>query len=953
MAIVEANRSKQPRPGALPTEQPTSDLSGLTAGDHVMCVYTGKDDRRAILEQLLPDEGNRLFVFSSTHQPHAGRTVPLTLSPGIGLRSLCDLLGEQMVKAPQGARFAVEMADVAGEATPEALREYEAAVAELVRQHQVIVACLWDRERLPEDLIIRAAGLHGLIATADGVYSQRPSEAEAGSNMLDLCLERIAHSDRLRRHNRRHHALISSLWNAASTMVIMLDREGRIQRFNHTAEEITGYSADEVQGQDMWAFLVRSPDAQQARSLFNLFVATGGNLSGETNLLTKSGRQLCVAWNASSISGDGGEVASVVISALDVTARHEVQHALQDTTRQYQELVESVPSIIMRLDLQGRVTFINGFGGHCFGYAENDILGREAVGLLFPEIETGGRDIRQMLHELLTSHRQHEDGEAEALLHDGSRAWMHWSVTATRDADGRPTGLLGVGNDITDRKVAEEKLAASEQRFRELADMLPDMVYECDAHGIITYANQTLFEKLGYVPEDLKRNYAVLDMVAEDEVPLAREALKKVAGGHAETQQYSIKRADGTLLPVEIHSVASRDRNGMLIGFRGVIRDISNRQELEEAQRLAALGQLAAGVAHEFNNILAAMFGWAEMARNGEQESETQRRLVETVLLGAGRGADICKKLIKYARPVEPQRSPLQIEEPIRAALAIAERELEKAEIDVLCQFDTSGKCVLGDGGQLEQVFLNLIINARHAMRTGGKLTVTANCFPAADGHEEIVVSVSDTGSGIAADDLPRIFEPFFTTKTLERSEFSGSGLGLSVSKSIVKAHGGTIFAASREGYGTTFCLRFGAHDSTVELAADEPVAPEAAGNGSTGRKLLIAEDEKQILEVLRLALSRMGHEVHTAPSTEVALHKLQDGQFDLVITDLLMPGGGGNELLQVSRQMDNPPPILLITGMIEDKRLEQMMKQGVKACLRKPFSLSELMQTVDDLLSA
>lgn len=939
MSSPEARTQQVTAPAPVaPTDPLPQTLAGLKAGDHVCCLHAGEAGRAGVLEQLAAS---------------GGQVVVVRLPQGTDLAMVRELLAAQIAQGPAGARFAVDMAQVAGEMTLQALREHEAVVAALAEQHAVAVACLWDQTRLPDSVLVKATSVHTLVATPERLHTQRPSEAPNGAGLLDLYLERVAHNDRLRRHNRRHHSLISSLWNAASTMIIMLDREGRIQRFNHVAEQITGYSADEVAGQDMWDFLVRSPDAQQARSLFNYFITTGGNLSGETNLLTKSGRQLCAAWNASSICGDNGEVASVLISALDVTARHEVQHALQDTTRQYQELVESVNSIIMRLDLQGRATFVNEFGCGFFGYREHEVLGREAVGLLFPEVETGGRCLREMLQEVLQSGRPHEEGEVEALLRDGSRAWIHWSVTVTHDAEGKPTGLLGVGNDVTDRKLAEEKLAASERRFRELADMLPDMVYECDAQGIITYANQTLFEKLGYVPDDLKRRYSVLDMVADDELPVAREAFKQIAGGSAETKQYSIKRADDTVLPVEIHSVAMLDDDGKLLGFRGVIRDISNRQELEEAQRLAALGQLAAGVAHEFNNILAAMFGWAELARSGEQESETQRRLVETVLMGAGRGADICKKLIRYARPVEPQRSPLQIEDPIRAALAIADRELEQAEIQVLCRFTTGVKCVLGDSGQLQQVFLNLIINARHAMRNGGKLTITAHCAPIGEGREEIVVSVSDTGSGIAADDLPRIFEPFFTTKTLDRSEFSGSGLGLSVSQSIVKAHGGTIFAASREGYGTTFCLRFAAHDPTVEPAVDAPAEPVAASPNGSKRKLLVAEDEKQILEVLRLALSRRGHEVHTAPSTEAALSALQDADFDLIITDLLMPGGGGNELLQLSRRLENPPPILLITGMIEDKRLEQMMKEGVTACLRKPFTLNELMQTVDDLLSA
>lgn len=629
--------------------------------------------------------------------------------------------------------------------------------------------------------------------------------------------------------------------------------------------------------------------------------------------------------------------------------QREARAALRDTTRQYRELVENAASIIVRTDLEGRLTFFNEFAEAFFGYGVGEVLGRSVVGLLVPEVDSEGRDLRRLLGEVLDAPSGAEDGETEVIVRDGGPAWVHWTLRVMRDDAGRPSGLLAVGVDIGDYKRAEQQLQESAQRLRDMTDLLPDMVCEISTEGVVTYANQAVFDSLGYGPADLLRPYHMLDLVPEDQVEKARAAFDRLLAGGSGAGQYNLKCKDGTCLPVEINSAPVLGHDGEVTGIRGVIRDISDRKELEEAQRMAALGQLAAGVAHEFNNILAAMLGWAELARNS-REPETQRRLIDTVLTGASRGAEICKGLVSYARPVEPEQSVIAVSEPVQAALAIAARELDNANVIVDCDVETGDYCILGDPGQLEQVFLNLIINARHAMRGGGVLSIRAVRVPGGE-HGEILVTVSDTGSGIKAGDLPRVFEPFFSTKTVDHSEYRGSGLGLSVSQSIVRAHGGTISVRSTEGCGATFSLRFAAcRRSTLPATKSAPQTAE----GTPGRgKVLLAEDERHILDVMRTALRAMGHEVLAVGTTEAALSALQTESFDLVITDLVMPGGGGAKLVSASQQLPAPPPVLLITGVVEESRLEQMMRDGVKSCLRKPFSLHELMQAVDELMSA
>lgn len=933
-------------------------LHDLQPADHVSCLYCNAAEREELLVQAspaLPRIVTYFLVVNDVASP-SPTCVALPITEELSGEALVTYLRQQVTIArADGAsqvRFLIDIADL-GLCEVEGVLAHEQAMSQFVADTQAIVVCLWDRQRLSEDLLLTALRIHRQIATSSEMYENTGYCRDTADcqSMVNWYLEDLAQWHRLRRHQRRHSRLIHSLWNTACTMILVLDAQGRILRFNRVAEELVGYKAEEVVGRIIWEFLMPSAVVAELRERLAGLGTTTEPSEGETVLLTRNGRHLSVIWSASPLLDDDGTIGSVLISAFDVTTPRETQHALRTSIRRYRELVENVNSIIMETDLHGRVTFFNEFAEQFFGYSQSEVLGREVAGLLLPDIGCVA-DLRQFIEQIGEECTDYQSGETEALLRDGRRVWLHWTIRVIYDAYGEPSGLLAVGSDITRRKTTEQKLQASEQRFRELADMLPDMIYEARPDGIITYANQTTLNSLGYTLEDLPNGYSIYDMVSEEDLPQAYAATRRLLEGRStDSHQYSLRRHDGHFVPVEVHSAPIRDGDGRLLGFRGVIRDIGERKKLEDAQRMAALGQLAAGVAHEFNNILAAIFGWAELARH-ESTTTTQRRLVDTVIAGATRGADICKKLIRYARPTEPTRTPLRLEEPLQAALAIAERELEKAEIEVVCDFAQNAEYMLGDSGQLEQVFLNLIINARHAMARGGRLTVKTGFNSVAGGASEVTATITDTGAGINSNDLSRIFEPFFSTKTLDRSEFGGSGLGLSVSHSIVKAHGGTISVQSREGQGTTFTLRFAAFEGPVKETAPQ-LAPDWVQGSSTttGYRILVADDEQAILEILEAVLGEHGHQVEAVTSTDEALQALRQQTFDLLITDLVMPGGGGNELLAFTQKLRQPPPILLITGLIEDDQLHHMMRNGVSRCLRKPFSLQELVTTVEGLL--
>ena len=306
------------------------------------------------------------------------------------------------------------------------------------------------------------------------------------------------------------------------------------------------------------------------------------------------------------------------------------------------------------------------------------------------------------------------------------------------------------------------------------------------------------------------------------------------------------------------------------------IQDISAQKLAEEAYRLAAVGQLAAGVAHDFNNLLLAMGGTAQMVELGGCEPG---KLVDIVLKSTKSGANITKNLMAFARPDQPRGEVGYLEPSLDAALAVANRQLANAEIDVVRRYPAASRLVVFDATQMEQVFLNLVINASHAMPRGGTLTISTDYPSAGPEAGEAVIRIADTGTGIASEHLGHIFEPFFTTKgRMGESETPGSGLGLSVSHGLITAHDGTIAVRSEVGSGTTFEIRLPLTEEgeTVAAPEDDTVIARGAMEALKGARVLVAEDEADILLLRQQLFDAVGSELITAATAGEAIAALR-----------------------------------------------------------------------------
>jgi PAS domain S-box-containing protein len=507
-----------------------------------------------------------------------------------------------------------------------------------------------------------------------------------------------------------------------------------------------------------------------------------------------------------------------------------------------------------------------------------------------------------------------------------------------------------VSEDITERVQAMQALQESEQHCRELVesafDNAGDGIFIVDAAGHFLEANRVLVQRLGRTPESLPQT-SLDDVYGQGFLASLKQRVMAAAMDEPAVLEATERASDGVTIGVELS--ARRVNYHQQPALLAVVRDISERRRAEDAQRLAALGQLSAGVAHEFNNLLAAMMMKAELAAYRKSPDQFME-LAEQVVRACRRGAEICQNLIAFASPREMQRELLHIEEPIEAALAIMVRQMAHADIVVKRDYLTTGCRVLADPGQLEQVFLNLFINAGHAMPAGGTLEITTRQGTEAD-EGSIVVTVSDTGVGISDEELSRVFEPFFTTKgLLGQSDTPGTGLGLSVSHGIIKAHGGSISVHSESGHGTRFVVTV---PVWVEHAGQPGVDPQVLHcETPTGEncRVLVAEDEADIASLLAKVLRDRGYEVSVASDTAQALQVMNEQKLDLIVADWLMPGGGGREIVASSRDRADCPPIVIITGKLGLELMPEL-EPSVVRCLQKPFHLAELLQVISDVL--
>jgi len=539
---------------------------------------------------------------------------------------------------------------------------------------------------------------------------------------------------------------------------------------------------------------------------------------------------------------------------------------------------------------------------------------------------------------------------------DGTSFIGSISAVAMKDEKDEVKYYDGIIEDISVRKRSEAAIIESEEKYRTVLEANPDPVVVYDIEGKVTYFNPAFTRVFGWTLEERLGN-KMDDFVPEEAWQETKMMIEKVLAGKRfsgiETCRYNKK---GEIIPVSLSGAIYNDQNANPIGSIINLRDISDQKkmkaQLQQAQKMEAIGTLAGGIAHDFNNILSAILGYSELALADLPSEASIRNKLEAIHSSGERARDLVSQILAFSRKDDQVRSPVEVHHILKDALKLL-RPAIPTTIEIQTQI--SSKCrILGDPSRINQIIMNLCTNAYQAMlETGGTLNIflshvkmegKAAAFAQIPAGSYGKLIISDTGVGIPSENIERIFDPYFTTK----EKGKGTGLGLAAVHGIVKSHGGAILVESQIGKGTKF-------EVYLPLTLDRSDTQEQAESQITGgnERILLVDDEHDILEIGNEMLKKLGYIVTTKDNARDALKLFteQPEQFDLVITDMTMPNMTGDRLAVELSKIRSDIPFILCTGFSELMSKEKAESVGIKGFLMKPVAMKNLSDMIRKVL--
>jgi two-component system, cell cycle sensor histidine kinase and response regulator CckA len=750
-------------------------------------------------------------------------------------------------------------------------------------------------------------------------------------------------------------AIHAALLDAVGDSVIFTDLEGRIRSWNRGAAAIFGYTAQEMLGRTPALLYPDEGPERLTRDLDRILA--GEDHVGEWLGRRRDGTPVWIEIRTTAVRSAAGAPIGFLGVARDITHQKRSEAELVRRQIQLELITDTAPAYIVQCDSQRRYTFVNGAYAARFGLTPDQVIGkhvREVVG------ERGYVALERHMDDVLAGRRV--EFEQEIPYDTIGPHWVHCAYAPYRDPGGTVQGLVAVITDISQRKEAEASLSATNARLELAQDATGLTIWEWEPGTGWTSYTPGFCRLYGLPPGTPPFTYEEwLEAVHPDDRDRVIEDLDAaLAGERPYDTEYRVLWRDGS-----IHWIASRGRvlpaePGRQRRMIGINFDVTRRREAElqlrQLDRLETVARLAGGVAHETNNQMTVVSGAATFVLRREDLPESVRDDVEHIRQAAERTAAITQQLLAFSRRQVLQPRVLDLVGAVRGFEAIIRRTVGE-DIQLRMEMVPVLGRVRIDEGQLQQVLLNLSLNARDAMPSGGTLTLTTRRLdlegPAQGPHGVLVrrgqyveLSVGDTGIGMDGATLAHVFEPFFTTKSVGR----GTGLGLSTVYGIVKQSSGYVFVESAEGQGTTIRI--------LLPLAEDPLSPgqrvRRVGLGGSGETVAIVDDEPVVRAMMTRALREAGYQVLEAEDGPSALAIAQGhaGPIHALVTDLAMPGMRGRELARTLGGMVPELRVLFVSGFAGDEVERLGLLEAGRPFLSKPFSPELLVERVRELLT-
>ncbi len=789
--------------------------------------------------------------------------------------------------------------------------------------------------------------------------------------LLNECLKREraerAEAERTLRESEERYRL---LFEDANDCIYTTDLEGNYTSSNRAAARVCGYTRAAILRLNVSQVVVPEHLDLVRNMSGNKLAGRDYKTSYEVDILTKDGRRVTLDLSTQLIHR-GGEVVGIQGIARDVTERRRVALALRESEERYRELFENANDVLYTHDLAGRFTSLNKAGERVIGYTREEAMRMNVVDVIAPEYVALARGMMTRK----TDENTPTTYTLEVIAKGGRRVVLE--VNTRLIGEGEMVEVQGTARDVTERERGAEALRKAEENYRNIFENAVEGIFQSTVEGRFISVNPAMARLFGYdSPDemiakltDIGRQY----YVASNE----RDRLVRALAEHGIVEKFESRayRRDGSEIWVSENVRAVRDADGALLYYEGILEDITERkraeaalheseEQLRQSQKMEAVGCLAGGIAHDFNNLLTAINGYSDLLLRRLPETDPMRFKVSEIRKAGDRAASLTRQLLAFSRK--------QVLQPVVLDLNLLVSEMDRMlrrligeDIELRTALEPDLCPVKADYGQIEQVLMNLVVNARDAMPAGGKLMIETSvvkfceqdapqhALQSADGSpgDYVRIIVSDTGAGMDAETCERVFEPFFTTKEPGK----GTGLGLSMAYGIIKQSGGHVRVESELGRGSSFEIFLPCIEKTSAQACEaSEMREEAWPSGS--ETVLLVEDDPTVREMTREVLQLSGYEVLVAEDGASALELCQShgSRINLILTDVIMPRMSGKQMADLIAELGYAStPVLFMSGYTADAIAHHGVLESGVNFLQKPFTPETLARKVRAALDA